>query len=327
MPPAWFRNARGAFRPDARQNSFARAGESGMTKLENSRWTSAVVGLLQVSPAETTQLPECRSDLFHLDNASRQCRHHGITPGFAAARPAGDFVERAAAADAPAACGIDLANIDAGAGDHPPRHDLDDLVYKGSVSPLRHQESGQRTVPALVGAVVLRLASCAGGPFVARWSIVARRSWRAGGPFLAGGALLALGPRFARLASGTCPHGFGGRFGGIDDFRRGLLRRGTFARAAAPFSGLSRRGSVSAFVALDRDACQLFDILDILGIVRGHQGEGDARRPGAARPADPVDIVVRMPGRVEIEDVAHALDVEPARSDVRRDQDIDVPGL
>src|SRR5258706_2368887 len=31
MPPAWFRNARGAFRPDARRNSFARAGKSGMT--------------------------------------------------------------------------------------------------------------------------------------------------------------------------------------------------------------------------------------------------------------------------------------------------------
>src|SRR3546814_4905291 len=34
-----------------------------------------------------------------------------------------------------------------------------------------------------------------------------------------------------------------------------------------------------------------------------------------------------MPGRVEIEDVADALDVEPARRDVRRDENIDRPRL
>src|SRR3546814_18070757 len=49
-----------------------------------------------------------------------------------------------------------------------------------------------------------------------------------------------------------------------------------------------------------------------------------ARAPGAA---DAVDVIVGMPGRVEIEDVADALDVEPARGDVGGDEDVDLTAL
>jgi hypothetical protein len=52
-----------------------------------------------------------------------------------------------------------------------------------------------------------------------------------------------------------------------------------------------------------------------------------ARGTGAAGAADAVDIIVRMPGRVEVEHVADALDVEPARGDVGGHEDVDVPAL
>src|SRR3546814_16028503 len=55
-----------------------------------------------------------------------------------------------------------------------------------------------------------------------------------------------------------------------------------------------------------------------------NQREGAPLRPRAARAADAVDIIVGMPRRVEVEDVADALHVEPARRDVGGDEDVDV---
>src|SRR3546814_19819014 len=72
---------------------------------------------------------------------------------------------------------------------------------------------------------------------------------------------------------------------------------------------------------------QFLDIGDILGVFGGHERigrAGGARAPGAA---DAVDVIVGMPGRVEIEDVADALDVEPARGDVGGDEDVDLTAL
>ncbi len=40
-----------------------------------------------------------------------------------------------------------------------------------------------------------------------------------------------------------------------------------------------------------------------------------------------MDIIVRVPGRVEVEDVADDLVVQPARRDVRGDEDVDVAAL
>src|SRR3546814_7562853 len=50
-------------------------------------------------------------------------------------------------------------------------------------------------------------------------------------------------------------------------------------------------------------------------------------RPGAAGAADPGDIIVRVPRDVEVEDVAHALDVQPPCRDIGRDEDVDFIGL
>src|SRR5690606_18538865 len=48
---------------------------------------------------------------------------------------------------------------------------------------------------------------------------------------------------------------------------------------------------------------------------------------GAACAANAVYVIVRVPGRVEVEHVTDALDVETARRDVRRHQDVDVARL
>ena len=79
--------------------------------------------------------------------------------------------------------------------------------------------------------------------------------------------------------------------------------------------------------AVDLLAGQLLDILDVLGILAGDQRIGDAGRAAAAGAADAVDVIVGMPRRVEVEDVADALDVEPARGDVGGDEDVDMPVL
>ena len=46
--------------------------------------------------------------------------------------------------------------------------------------------------------------------------------------------------------------------------------------------------------------------------------------PGAAGAADAVDIIVRLPRHVEVDDVADAFDVEAARGDVGGDEDVDL---
>ncbi len=40
-----------------------------------------------------------------------------------------------------------------------------------------------------------------------------------------------------------------------------------------------------------------------------------------------MDIIIRVPGRVEVEDMGHALDIQPARRDVRGHQQVDRPRL
>src|SRR6185437_14816769 len=54
------------------------------------------------------------------------------------------------------------------------------------------------------------------------------------------------------------------------------------------------------------------------------QRDGDAFHARAARSADPVHIIIRLPGDVEVDDVADAFDVEAARGDVGRDEDVDL---
>src|SRR5690606_41234811 len=54
---------------------------------------------------------------------------------------------------------------------------------------------------------------------------------------------------------------------------------------------------------------------------------GTAFGARATGPSDTMDVIVGMPGSVEVEDVADALDVEPARGHVGSDEDIDLPAL
>ena len=48
---------------------------------------------------------------------------------------------------------------------------------------------------------------------------------------------------------------------------------------------------------------------------------------GAAGAADAVDVALAVLGRVEVDDVRDAVDVDAAGGDVGGDQDVDVPGL
>ena len=48
---------------------------------------------------------------------------------------------------------------------------------------------------------------------------------------------------------------------------------------------------------------------------------------GAARPADAVDVVLRVPRQLEVDDDRQVLDVEAAGGDVGRDEDPDLAGL
>src|SRR5690606_25965140 len=77
---------------------------------------------------------------------------------------------------------------------------------------------------------------------------------------------------------------------------------------------------IGGFDARDRLADQALDRRDELSVGRRSKREGAAFAAGASGATNPVDIVLRMNRNVEIEDVAQALDVEPARRDVACDQ-------
>src|SRR5262245_39599191 len=63
----------------------------------------------------------------------------------------------------------------------------------------------------------------------------------------------------------------------------------------------------------DGGAEHALDVLELLGIVGCHQRQRAALLAGAPRAADAVHVVVRLPGHVEVEDVADIGNVEAAR--------------
>jgi hypothetical protein len=80
---------------------------------------------------------------------------------------------------------------------------------------------------------------------------------------------------------------------------------------------------VGQFHALDLLIDKSLDGSDVLGIFGGHEGEGVA---GGLRPtgaADAVNVILRMLGDVEINDVADVLDIEATSGDIRRDKDFE----
>src|SRR5204863_6027078 len=72
----------------------------------------------------------------------------------------------------------------------------------------------------------------------------------------------------------------------------------------------------------DRDLLpdELLDGLDAQGTRLVHEADGLAARPGPGRAPDAVDVVLGIIGQVPAHDVAHRLDVQPARGDVRGHQ-------
>ena len=62
-------------------------------------------------------------------------------------------------------------------------------------------------------------------------------------------------------------------------------------------------------------------------MLAGDERDADAAAPGAARAADAVDVALAILRRVEVDDVRDAVDVDPARCDVGRDERCDVAGL
>ena len=69
------------------------------------------------------------------------------------------------------------------------------------------------------------------------------------------------------------------------------------------------------------------DVAQIAALLVAAEGERDAVGAGARGAADAVDILLRNIRQVEIDDVADAGDVDPARRDVGRDQHPHLPGL
>ena len=73
----------------------------------------------------------------------------------------------------------------------------------------------------------------------------------------------------------------------------------------------------------DRVAEHPLDAAQQVGLVDADERDGLAGRAGPARPADAVDVVLRVPRQLEVDDDRQVLDVEAARRDVGRDQDPD----
>ena len=138
----------------------------------------------------------------------------------------------------------------------------------------------------------------------------ARRVRRAGDPCRRAARRRATGLRRRR----------GGRAGDcVPRHRRARLRRN--GAPAAP----GQHRSVGLFGPLDRLAGQLLDRLDVFRLGARDDRLSEARAAGAAGAADAVDVVLRMGRHVEIEDVADGRDIEPARRDVARHQQLELP--
>src|SRR5690606_12773089 len=103
-----------------------------------------------------------------------------------------------------------------------------------------------------------------------------------------------------------------------------------FAHGALRFRPFRLGFGVAAAVEIEHREYRtgkLLDVGDRFGILGRHERECPAFGACPAGTADAMDIVVRMPRGVEVDHVAHALDVEPAGGDVGRNQDVDLAFL
>ena len=77
--------------------------------------------------------------------------------------------------------------------------------------------------------------------------------------------------------------------------------------------------------AVDGDALleEALDVLEVGQFLAGAEADGLAGGAGAGGSADAVDIALRFVGQVEVDDVGHAVDVDAAGGDIRRDEHAD----
>ena len=114
------------------------------------------------------------------------------------------------------------------------------------------------------------------------------------------------------------------------------------ARNGAPSSAASaalmrswkratRRSFTSSMVGschlLDRLARRALDHTQHVAFARRDEQDRLAAAAGAARAADAMHVGLGVVRHVVVDDVAHALDIEPARCDIRGDDDIDLAAL
>src|SRR6476646_10194751 len=78
--------------------------------------------------------------------------------------------------------------------------------------------------------------------------------------------------------------------------------------------------------ALDPGVNDPLDLAQPANFARSHQGDGDTGLSGPASTTDAVDICLRSFRNVEVEDVAHVLDVKTTGGDISRDQDLSLTG-
>ena len=139
-------------------------------------------------------------------------------------------------------------------------------------------------------------------------------------------------------ADRCCIRGFGARLAMFTRLATRAPR--TLGAATTAFASTTAAAATTATAAVGRlealdvqagnldagngRADQLLDRLHQIALGGRRQGEGMADPAGAAGAADAVDVVVRRERHVEIEDVAHVVDVEAARGDVGRHQDLDL---
>ena len=76
-----------------------------------------------------------------------------------------------------------------------------------------------------------------------------------------------------------------------------------------------------------RPAKHRLDLTQETQLVDADQRHGVALHSGAARPADPVHVILGDHRQLEVDDVRQGFDVEASGRDFRRDQDVDAPGL
>src|SRR5690606_1008958 len=78
---------------------------------------------------------------------------------------------------------------------------------------------------------------------------------------------------------------------------------------------------------VERDLGQPLDVAQVIALVLGAEADRHALAPGARGATDAVDVLLGHIGQLEVDDVAHAGDVDPACRDVGRDEHADAAGL